>query len=114
MKQTKSNFGPLCDPVAYTLDIAGGQAHITPIAFNDERLDGVEAAIPAQKRIALAFQAGNFNGGATTTDIADHLGLGQKTVRNKLGQMRKRGLVVLDGRIWRQAPSPGWSQYDLK
>lgn len=107
MKHTKSNFGPLCEPVAYTFEIENGTASIRQIPFSDERLDGVEGALTVRQRIIAAYQAGDFNGGATAKEISDRLNVPVKTVMNKLGQMKAREFIK-DGKIWRPKSAPGW------
>jgi hypothetical protein len=114
MKQTKSNFGKLCDPIAYTLNVSGGHAHVDLLSFSDERLEGVEGVLPAKQRIAHTFRSDAFPNGATSKDLAEHLGITEKTVRNKAAQLVREGLLTKDGRVWRPAPSPGWSAYESK
>ncbi len=109
LQHKKSNFGPLADPVTYSLNIGGGLAIFDQIGYTDERLEGVEKALPVAKRIMAAFRGGQFPDGASTKDVADALEVNEKTLRNKINVLRQKGELVHDGRLWRLAPPPNFN-----
>lgn len=100
LRHTKTNFGPLSDPVAYTLNFGGNMVCVDQIDYTDERLEGIEQALPARARILAAFLAGEFPLGGTARDIAEALDMPPKTAKNSLSQLRRQGHLRLNGKVW--------------
>lgn len=105
LQHKKANFGPMLKPIPYEVKVDPSGAYISPIDANDERLEKVASTLPAKQRLEDAFRRGRFDAGARVGDIADALTIPLKTVKNKLTDLSRAGIVINDGGVWRPSPT---------
>lgn len=102
LRHEKSNFGPLAEPLRFALNFSHEYVTLeAPLAADDPRLHGIEAALPARDRVRDALLSGEYPDGVTPTELAEALGLVQKTVSNALSSLKNtEGLVRNAGGKW--------------
>jgi hypothetical protein len=93
LRQKKSNFASLRDPLYVTLDHAADAIRLSVLGLADDRVAGSEQHMRADERV-LRYLLGVH--GATAEQIAEATDLASKTVSNKLSQLKARGLADND------------------
>jgi DNA-binding transcriptional ArsR family regulator len=93
VRQTKTNFGPKIDPVGVRFTFEEKKVSVDTYALPDEELIEEESR-PVKARIVAALSLE----GLTAKQIQAATGATEGTVRNKLSELRREGVVTDDGR----------------
>jgi hypothetical protein len=106
LRHTKTNFGPLHDPIAYTLAFHERAVNIEQISVADDRVASIAAkTIGIRDQIRAAFESGSITE-ATAQDVADRFEIPAKTAMNRLRELVTKGILVKDGKVWRTVAAP--------
>jgi hypothetical protein len=92
--QTKSNFGPKAKPVGVAVEFGDRTVKFESVAEGDKRLAGIEIHLPAIDRVAAALAE---CGPVDAEELAEHLDMKTKTVRNYLSTLRHLGRAARIG-----------------
>jgi len=98
LRQKKHNFGPLVKPFEAKLSFSEEMITLEAVELAAAELAD-EGTLNAKERIKLALQ----DGPKFPADLATATGLALKTVKNRLGELRRAGLVEPTGRVEDQA-----------
>jgi hypothetical protein len=98
LRQKKHNFGPLVKPFEAKLSFSEEMVTLEAVELAAAELAD-EGTLNAKDRIRLVLQEGP----AFPADLAEATGLALKTVKNRLGEMRRAGIVEPTGRVEDQA-----------
>lgn len=101
LRQTKSNFGPLAEPVNLSLDFTADAVRFEVIESGDDRMAGIQEHLPAAERVLCALAECGAQGDSPE-GLAKALNMAEKTVRNYLSAHRRAGRAEpIDGARWR-------------
>jgi hypothetical protein len=98
LRQKKHNFGPLVEPFEAKLNFSEEMVTLEAVELAAAELVD-EGTLNAKERIKLALR----DGPKFPADLATATGLALKTVKNRLGELRRAGLVKPTGRVEDQA-----------
>jgi hypothetical protein len=98
LRQKKHNFGPLVKPFEAKLSFSEEMVKLETVELAAAELAD-EGTLNAKERIKLALQ----DGPKFPADLAEATGLALKTVKNRLGELRRTGLVEPTGGVEDQA-----------
>jgi hypothetical protein len=98
LRQKKHNFGELAMPFEVKLSFTEEMVTLEAVELAASELAD-EATLNAKERIKLALQGGP----KFPADLAEATGLALKTVKNRLGELRRTGIVAATGRVEDQA-----------
>lgn len=93
LRQTKHNFGPLAEPLYLGVEFTANSVSIRPITADTEAmLSGLEEHVPTKERVWL--ELARYGDGSTAVFLANELDLNEKTVRNKLTELKKEKRAI--------------------
>ena len=92
LRQKKHNFGPLAEPFGATLTFSAESVTLDAVELDASEL-AEEATLNSRDRVKLALE----DGSAYPWEIAERTGLAEKTVKNALTDLRRRGEVEPTG-----------------
>ena len=88
LRVTKSNLAPVGALCSVALHFTADAIQVRPLELTDAALDGLAPQLPPQEQLARVLA---LEGPRTPDQLAEQLGLAEKTVRNTLTLLRRRG-----------------------
>ncbi len=109
LRQDKSTFGPLSEPIKLAFNWSLGSLTFDVLAGDDPRLKGLEQAMTVKDQLRASFTQGDYDEGGTAKDIAAALGAKPGTVQNELRQLKIEGAVRNSGGKWYPASADSFT-----